>query len=92
MFAKRDKNIGIIFSGSYPSGQGMNYEVCDGDNVILKIKNESVLVKDIQVLRHGVFRGEIYGFEPSFSSEFEGHSIGQQIDFSEENIISCGKS
>lgn len=92
MLSKRDNNVGIIFSGPYPNGQGMNYEICEGDNVILKIKDESILVRNIQILATGEFRGEIYGFEPSFSEEFKGYCIGQQINFLEENIISCGKS
>lgn len=91
MFSLRDKNIGIIFSGTYQNGNKLDDTVKEGDSVILKISQESVLVNNVKKMKDGKFEGEICGFEPSFSGEFERVRIGQRVVFLEENIISCGE-
>lgn len=91
MFLKRENGTGIFFTRAYkPGAVKLVDEVCDGDSVILKVDEESVLVKGVQEIDAAIFRGIIYGFEPSVGIEYKGFKIDQGIKFSEDNVFSCG--
>lgn len=89
MFSERTQGHGIIFVGDHLPGQPIKDSITEGDSVMLKIDEERVLVRNIESIAHGKYRGTIYGFEPSFAVEYEGFSIGQQIEFSEKHIFRC---
>lgn len=91
MFRERQTGMGIFFSGDSHRGATIENYVENGDKVILKVGTESVLVKDVETLDNGKYRGIVYGFEPSFAQEFQGIAIDQSVDFEERNIISCSK-
>jgi hypothetical protein len=87
-FKKREAK-GIIFVGHHVSGQSIKREIKEGDNVVLRIDNESVLVRNVHLVSRSHFIGEVYGFEPSFALEYQGINIGYKVEFEEEHIISC---
>lgn len=89
MFTKRTEGNGIMFSGNHTPGQLLKSTVGNGDMVVLRIGDESVLVKDIECLPNQKFRGIVYGFEPSYSLEIQGLKIDDEVEFDEEHIVSC---
>ena len=89
MFTKRAKGRGITFVGGKTPGSDFKNTIEDGDSVVLHIEDESVLVNNISLLPNNNFTGKVYGFEPSFSLEFNGIKIDDVINFNEEHIISC---
>lgn len=89
MFTKRKEGSGIIFSGNHTPGQILKNNVENGDSVVLRIGDESVLVKDVKHQSGQVFRGVVYGFEPSYAVEFQGLKIDDSVEFDEEHIVSC---
>jgi hypothetical protein len=54
--------------------------------------DERVLVRSIETIDRGRYRGTIYGFEPSFATEHKGLSVGQCVEFEEENVFGCVRS
>ena len=89
MFTQRKENVRIIFVGHHVPGQLIKQTVEDGDSVVLRIGNESVLVKDVQALGKSRFKGKVYGFEPSFALEYQGLKVDDEVEFEEKHIISC---
>ena len=92
MFEKRTEGRGIFFTSSHTPGQILKSTIEEGDDVILKIDNESVLVKNVKLLSNNNYSGIVYGFEPSFALDFNGVKIEDEVKFCEENIISCSQS
>ncbi|MDP3294154.1 MAG: hypothetical protein Q8M37_05365 [Nevskia sp.] len=91
MFSERMSGQSIVFSeGHYSRGQKMKEDITDGARVELKIQEERVLVRIVETISPGHFRGTIYGFDPGLSVECNGFSIGQKIEFSESHIFTCG--
>lgn len=91
MFAKRAREQGIVFVEDYVPGRRMKDQILDGDRVELKIDEERVLIRDVSILDGGKYRGFVYGFEPSFRLELMGVSIGDQVEFFDENVFGCGR-
>ena len=89
MFAKRRNGSAIIFSGDYKPGKPVKLTIENGDRVLLRLGDEAVLIKNIHRLGDDLFRGTIYGFEPSLAIEFQSLRIDDQVEFGEEHIISC---
>jgi hypothetical protein len=54
--------------------------------------DERVLVRSIETIDRGRYRRTIYGFEPSFATEHKGLSVGQCVEFEEENVFGCVRS
>lgn len=88
MFTKRANGRGITFVGGHTLGRDFKNTIEDGDSVVLHIGKESVLVNNISLLPNNI-TGKVYGFEPSFSLEFNGIKIDDEINFNEEHVISC---
>jgi len=89
MFTKRSNGRGIIFTSSHVPGKEFKNTIENGDEVVLHINNESVLVNNICILENNKIQGTVYGFEPSFALEFSGIKIDDEVNFTEEHIISC---
>ncbi len=83
MFTEHNKNITYV--GNI---QGKN-TVQDKDQVVLRIDDESVLIKDVKKLGASSFNGTVMGFEPSFTEEFNGIKIGDKVSFESKHIVSC---
>lgn len=91
MFEKR-KNTGIIFGGNHIPGQPIRDTVKNGDSVVLRHNGESILVRNIKSLGASRFKGTIYGFEPSVALEHKGLKLEDEVEFEEQNIISCSEA
>lgn len=91
MFDKRNKGISTIFVGNYVSGQPMRDAVSNGDDVVLHMEGESILVKNVKALGASRFKGTIYGFEPSHVIEYQGMKLDDEVEFEEQHIISCSE-
>lgn len=89
MFIKRTNGRGVIFASDLTPGQAFKDTIENGDSVVLHVGNESVLVNNISILSNNKIRGTVHGFEPSCGLEFNGIKLDDEIDFSEENVISC---
>lgn len=89
MFDKRDSIIGIMFSGSYHPTESLKNKVEEGDSVELRFSKERILVREIKIISPNIYVGIIYGFEPSFSIQFHELMVGQQIEFSHDQIYCC---
>ena len=88
MFTDRKVGLGIFYENNNQNTPIKN-TIENGDQVVLHIGEESVLVKAVQVLGDSSYSGKVYGFEPSFSPEFEGINIEDEVNFKEKHIISC---
>jgi len=89
MFKERAEGKGIIFTNNHTAGQKLKDTIEDGDNIILHIEGEQVLVKNVTLQSNNNYSGVVYGFEPSFSLEFNGLKIEDEVNFSSEYVISC---
>lgn len=92
MFTKRKHGMGITYTSGVISGQGIKNTIDNGDRVVLHIGKESVFVKNISLLSDNNISGTVYGFEPSFSLEFNGIKIDDEIKFNKEHVISCSSN
>lgn len=92
MLDVRTKGIGIIFSGDVIPGQPIKTTIKEGDSVVLHKNGESVLVRNVQALGGSRFKGTIYGFEPSHAVEYQGLKLDEDIEFEEQNVISCSEA
>ncbi len=88
MFTERRPGSGIFFAGTYSQNTQPKNTVENGDQVVLHIDEESVLVKDI-LLGDSRYSGHVYGFEPSFSIELGGIKLDDEVKFEEKHIVSC---
>ena len=84
MLTERISSLSIMFLDDEAKST-----VESGDNVKLKIGDESVLVKNVRIVESNGFTGTVYGFETSFCEEVEGIKLGDEIDFEERHIVSC---
>ena len=84
---RRDRPI--LFVGTGPNLP--ERQILTGDNVILKKDDESIQVKSVKAQSDGTFTGVIYGFQPSFGTEFEGEGLklDDTIAFQEKHVFSC---
>lgn len=89
MFIERGPNDVIIYVGD---GHILKHTISNGDSVTLISGDESVLVRDVLVLSPGQFSGTIYGFEPSFATEYKGLELDQRIEFAERHIFGCNSA
>ena len=89
MFDQRTPGMGIIFTGSYSLKEPFKQEVCDGDSVELRLGEERIRVDGIRLSSPHVYRGRIQGFTPSHAVEFQGFKLGQEIEFSLDQIHGC---
>lgn len=89
IITRRREGVGIIFGGDHISGQPLKTAIENGDYVVLRIGTESVQVEVVLILKNSTFRGKVIGFEPSFSLEHQGLTVGDEVTFEEANIISC---
>ncbi len=92
MFTKRKSSISITFFGANIPGQKFKNTIENGDSATLHIEKEAVYVKNIVRLPDNSFSGRVFGFEPSFSLEFNGIKIGDKTNFNEEHIITCSSN
>lgn len=89
VFQVRREGDSPVFAGRHRPGERIKSEIQDGDDVVLRLEAESVLVRNIRRDREGRYSGEVYGFEPSFSLEFGGIRVGETVTFDERNVIGC---
>ncbi len=89
MFNKRSHGLGITYVSSYEPGTKFKNSVENGDEVTLKIDNESILVRNVQIKGNGKYSGTVYGFEPSIELTYKDLSLDDEVEFEEINIISC---
>ena len=86
MFTEREDGKSIIF---VRSGPRLKDSVNDGDQVVLKVDSESVIINDVKALDNNKYEGTVSGFEPSYSEQFKNISIGDLVEFTSKHIISC---
>jgi hypothetical protein len=89
MFDKRTGPIGIMFVAPYHPGTPFKNSVADGDSVELRIGEERILVHNLRITSDHSYRGKIQGFTPSYSVEFEGLKLGQEVEFAQDKIFAC---
>ena len=89
MFTERESTDGILFMSKVVKGKRIKDSINDGDEVTLKIGDETILVRDAVATGAGSFNGTVFGFEPSHSIEFRGLKLQQSVDFLERHVISC---
>lgn len=89
MFDKRDQGIGIIFVGNVVPGERIRDTVRNRDSIVLHKNGENVLIRSVQSLGDLKFKGVIYGFEPSHELEYQGLRVDDEVEFEEQQIISC---
>lgn len=89
VFANRDANVGITFFSAVTPGNKIKSEIRDGDEVTLKIGDEDILIKSVVTLSPGRYVGTVFGFEPSYSVEFGGIQIGDNVEFDEMHVFGC---
>lgn len=91
MFTERELGQPIVFVRRHSPGDVLDDSINDGSSVELRIENERILVRDIESISNNDYKGIIYGFEPSFSTEFKGLKLDEEITFGERHIFSCVK-
>lgn len=89
MFDKRTGPIGIMYLGSYHPGAPFKDSVAKGDSAELRIGEERILVHNLQIDNEHSFRGIIQGFTPSYSFEFKGLKLGEEVQFTHDQIFAC---
>jgi hypothetical protein len=88
MFEVRPSDVGPLVVQNFTPGQGFDAHVREGDSAELRIVQQRVLIRAIERAGALSFRGEIFGFEPSFETEYSGLQIGQIVEFEERHIFS----
>ncbi|MES9987057.1 MAG: hypothetical protein ABW077_04030 [Candidatus Thiodiazotropha endolucinida] len=91
MFTERKPGQPIVYVRRHSPGNILDDSINDGNSVKLRIENERVLVRDIESTGNNNYKGIIYGFEPSFSTEFKGLKLDEEISFGERHIFCCVK-
>ena len=89
MFSVRPAGASVGYSGWHKPGQKIRLSIEDGDDVVIKIGEERVLVRDIRSTASGQYCGTVYGFEPSCVTEYKGVALGQQVAFEEKHVFTC---
>ncbi|MEW7993630.1 MAG: hypothetical protein AB2652_09010 [Candidatus Thiodiazotropha endolucinida] len=87
MFTEREPGQPIVYVRSHSPGNILDDSINDGNSVELRIENERVLVRDIESTSNNNYKGIIYGFEPSFLTEFKGLKLDEVITFGERHIF-----
>jgi hypothetical protein len=86
-FEKRPHGIPISTIGRQTPGVPQRKTVIAGDTVTLKIGQEIILIHKTEVLGDGKYSGEIHGFEPSCSVDYQGHFLEDIVEFEEANVF-----
>jgi hypothetical protein len=69
-------------------GQTIKFHVAEGDQVDLMVDDETILVRDVELVRQGLYRGAIFGFK-SLVVEYKGLVLGQSVEFTETQVFAC---
>jgi len=89
MFSDRNPTLDIIYVGEEVPGQKIKNTINDGDSVVLKLRDESVLIRDVGTIYPGKFTGIVCGFDPSGANEFGGLRLDDIVNFSEQHVLLC---
>lgn len=89
MFDTRPTHFGIMFLASFRPGTPFKNSVEEGDSAELRIGEERILINDLRIIGDQSYRGKIQGFTPSYSIEFNGLKLGQEVEFNLNHIHAC---
>ena len=89
MFSDRYPTLDIIYVGEEVPGAKIKNSINNGDSVVLKVRDESVLIRDVGTIYPGKFTGVVYGFDPSGATEFGGLRLDDIVNFSEQHVLLC---
>lgn len=92
MFSVRNKGENIIFVNRINEKSISEKEFHIGDDVVLHIGDEKIKVKITYYDDNNKFKGNISGFNPHISIQFNGLQLGQEINFNEDNIYSVTRN
>jgi hypothetical protein len=73
-------------SGNTESGKGKQ-AIKEGGTAVLYGGSQRILVRDVKLLCNGKHKGVIFGFSPSFSHEYRGLKVGDEMSFSADDVI-----
>jgi len=59
--------------------------------VVLDGGGQRILVRNIKPLGRGKYRGVIFGFSPSFSQEYQGLKVGDDLLFDADDVVTSLK-
>jgi hypothetical protein len=90
VFTERPQGHGIVFVGHHEPGTPIKMSISAGDTATLRIGEEHILIRNIEPVGSGRYKGIVYGFEPSFGLEYEGLKLEQEVQFSESQVFGCG--
>jgi hypothetical protein len=86
MFNER-KGQRIFFVSNQLNTKAIN----EGDSVTLRKDGESILVRAVKVLGSSRYSGIVYGFEPSRELEYQGLSLGDEVQFEGKHVFGCSE-
>jgi hypothetical protein len=59
----------------------------EGGTAVLHGGSQRILVRDVNSLRNGKYKGVIFGFSPSFAHEYRGLKGDDEMSFSADDVI-----
>ena len=89
MFTERPKDQGIFFVWRHGLNTSSRTSISASSTVTLRIGDERILVRDIASISLNLYKGVVFGFEPSFGVEYKELKLGQLVQFNESNIFGC---
>lgn len=90
MFDRRTGPTGIVFIGPYIQGKPLKHSVSEGDPVELRIGENSIRITGISSIQGSKYKGKIHSFGPRPCLQLGDFKVGQEVEFSYDNIFSCG--
>jgi len=87
-FERRRSDFSPVRVQNATSAQIRDFSIGEAGTVTLKHRGQDVLVRSITQPAPGVFRGEIFGFEPSIEETHDGMRVGDLVDFEESHVTS----
>jgi hypothetical protein len=87
-FAKRPQGHGPFVVGSYAQGDRICHDIEIGNQVSLEAEDVTVLVR-IEAINGTGYVGTIESFENYMEETYKGHSQGDKVEFTYDEIHGC---